>query len=235
MERFRATDLRVDTKADSTPVTDADRRTEEALRERLRAARPAHAVAGEEFGADGEAEWRWLLDPIDGTKNYARGVPVWATLIALRRNDEGVCGVVSAPALGRRWFAARGDGAWSSSGDRLAVSSVAQLDAASLSCTDVRDFANLGLGEQFHALLRSCRVVRGFGDFWSHMLTAEGAIDVGIEVGTQPWDVAAVQVIVEESGGRFSDLHGARRIDTRSAVTSNGVLHEQVLAMMRRA
>lgn len=234
-ERFRAADLHVDTKADATPVTDADRRTEAALRERLHQLRPHHAVVGEEFGADGDAEWRWLLDPIDGTKNYARGVPVWATLIGVRRGDDGVCGVVSAPALGRRWFAARGEGAWSSSGARLAVSSVPQLDAASLSCTDVRDYAANGLGEQFAALLQRCRVVRGFGDFWSHMLTAEGAVDVGIEVGVQPWDMAPVQVIVEEAGGRYSDFDGERRIDTRSAITSNGLLHEQVLALMRSA
>ncbi|HYL69921.1 MAG TPA: inositol monophosphatase family protein, partial [Candidatus Dormibacteraeota bacterium] len=134
LERFRSADLQVETKADATPVTDADRRTENALRERLRAIRPDHAVIGEEFGAEGDAEWQWLIDPIDGTKNFARGVPVWATLIALRQGDESICGVVSAPALRRRWFAARGDGAWSEAGARLAVSTVSDLAAASLSC-----------------------------------------------------------------------------------------------------
>lgn len=234
MERFRAADLRVETKPDSTPVTEADHRTEAALRERLGTMRPDHAIVGEEFGGEVGAEWEWLLDPIDGTKNYARGVPVWATLIALRHAGEGVCGVVSAPALRRRWFASRDDGAWTGDGSRLRVSTVPRLDAASLSFTDARDFDACGLGDQFRALQCACRTVRGFGDFWSHMLTAEGVVDVGIELGIHPWDVAPVQVIVEEAGGRLSDLNGERRIDTRSVITSNGLLHEQVIDLMQR-
>src|SRR3984893_8104411 len=235
MDRFGAADLEVDTKADATPVTDADRRTETALRERLQEERPEHAVVGQEYGAFGESAWQWLIDPIDGTKNYARGVPVWATLIALRKGDDSVCGVVSAPALQRRWFACRGEGAWTAAGARLRVSGVSELSAAYLSCTDVRDFEAQGLGDAFHSLLSQCRSVRGFGDFWSHMLTAEGVIDIGIEVGIHPWDVAAVQVIVEEAGGTFSDFDGERRIDSRSVITSNGLLHQRVVDLMRPA
>ena len=232
MERFRAANLQVDTKEDSTPVTDADRRTETALRERLASARPHHSVVGEEYGHDGTTEWQWLIDPIDGTKNFARGGPVWATLIALRGGDQVTCGVVSAPALHRRWFAAREDGAWDETGMRLHVSSVAQINAAFLSCTDIRDFDTAHLRDGFSSLLASCRVVRGFGDFWSHMLTAEGAVDIAVEVGIHPWDVAPVQVIVEEAGGRFSDFAGARRIDSQTAITTNGLLHDQVVGFM---
>jgi len=228
-ERFRAADLRVDTKADASPVTDADLRTETALRERILRARPGHTIVGEEFGAGGESEWRWFIDPIDGTKNFARGIPVWATLIALRRGEDAVCGVVSAPALNRRWFAASGDGAWSAPGGRLCVSSTAHLSAAHLSCTDPRDFESRGHGEGFHSLAAACHVVRAFGDFWSHALVAEGALDIGVEAVVNPWDVAALQVIVEEAGGRFSDFSGNRSIEGGNVLTSNGLLHDEAL------
>jgi histidinol-phosphatase len=229
--RFRARDLSVDVKADRTPVTDADRDAEEAIRDVLRARRPAHAVLGEEFGAEGESEWRWLIDPIDGTRNYARGVPVWATLIALVHDERSVCAVVSAPALARRWWAARGEGAHSRDGV-LRVSTVASLDAAHLSCTDVRDFEPRGTGPGFLELASRCRHVRAFGDFWSHMLVAEGALDIGIEAVVNPWDIAAAQVIVEEAGGRFSDFHGEPRIDSGNVITSNGLLHEAVMTLL---
>jgi len=233
LERFRASDLRVDTKPDSSPVTDADTRTEAALRERLLRQRPAHAIVGEEYGSDGESEWRWFIDPIDGTKNFARGVPVWATLIGLRRGDDGVCGVVSAPALHRRWYATRGGGAWSAPDTALRVSSVTDLSAAHMSCTDIRDFDSRGLGDGFRSLTAACRFVRAFGDFWSHVLVAEGALDIGVEPVVNPWDLAALQVIVEEAGGRFTDLDGRPRIDGGSALTSNGLLHDTALARLR--
>ena len=229
--RFRAADLRVDTKPDDTPVTDADRMVEALVRERVAAVRPAHAVLGEEQGSSGDAEWRWIVDPIDGTKNFARGVPVWATLLSLQHRGAETCAVVSAPALGRRWWAVRGEGAWSGDG-KLCVSSVATLAQATLSVTDVRDFARQGCADGFARLADACRAVRGFGDFWSHMLVAEGAIDCGVEPIVNEWDVSAARLIVREAGGRFSDFTGADRCDAGNVVTSNGLLHEQVLALL---
>jgi histidinol-phosphatase len=233
MERFGATDLRVDEKSDHSPVTDADVRTEQALREVLQRERPEHGIVGEELGAERTSEWRWFLDPIDGTKNYARGIPVWGTLIALRHGEDPVCGVISAPALRRRWWARRGAGAESSHRGTLRVSTVGTLDNAHLSCTDVRDFARYGFAGGFERLSAACRYVRAFGDFWSHMLVAEGALDIGIEPVINPWDVAAVQIIVEEAGGRFSDFDGAARIDGGNAISSNGLLHEDVIGAMK--
>ena len=232
LARFRAPDLRIDTKADHTPVTDADRATEQALRDALQRMRPEQAIVGEEFGGDGEAEWRWILDPIDGTINYANGVPVWATLIALMRGDRAVCGVISAPALGRRWWAATGQGAFTDSGKRIRVSRTSTVEDAYVSCTDVRDFAVRGGETGFRTLLARARVVRAFGDFWSHMLVAEGLIDIAIEAWVNPWDVAAAQVILVEAGGRFSDFNGADRIDSGNVITTNGLLHDELLALM---
>jgi histidinol-phosphatase len=238
--RFRAPDLRVDTKSDSTPVTDADRTTEQALREALERLRPGQEIVGEEFGGqfggqfggEGQAEWRWILDPIDGTVNYANGVPVWATLIALMRGERAVCGVVSAPALGRRWWAATGQGAFTDSGRRIHVSGTRSLEDAYVSCTDVRDFATRRGERGFRTVLERARVVRAFGDFWSHMLVAEGVIDVAVEAWVNPWDVAAAQVIMVEAGGRLSDFDGAERIDTGTVITSNGLLHDELVALM---
>jgi histidinol-phosphatase len=230
--RFRAPDLRVDTKSDHTPVTDADRATEEALRDALQRLRPEQAIVGEEYGGDASAEWRWILDPIDGTINYANGVPVWATLIALMRGDRAVCGVVSAPALRRRWWAATGQGAFKDSGERIRVSRTRRLEDAYVSCTDVRDFATRRGAAGFGALLDRVRVMRAFGDFWSHMLVAEGVIDVAIEAWVNPWDVAAAQVILTEAGGRFSDFDGADRIESGNVITTNGLLHDDVVALM---
>ncbi len=231
LARFRAPDLRVDTKSDNTPVTDADRATEEALREALGRLRPEQQIVGEEYGGDDGAEWRWMLDPIDGTLNYANGVPVWATLIALMRGERAVCGVVSAAALGRRWWAATGQGAFTESG-RMHVSRTAALEAAYVSCTDVRDFAARGGEAGFREVLRRARAVRAFGDFWSHMLVAEGVIDVAVEAWVNPWDVAAAQVIIAEAGGRFSDFAGADRIDSGNVISTNGLLHDDMVGLM---
>jgi histidinol-phosphatase len=232
LSRFRAPDLRVDTKSDHTPVTDADRATEQALRDALQRLRPEQAIVGEEFGGDGQADWRWLIDPIDGTVNYANGVPVWATLIALMRGETAVCGVVSAPALGRRWWAATGQGAFTDSRQRIRVSRTATLEDAYVSCTDVRDFATRRGEEGFRTLLNRVRVMRAFGDFWSHMLVAEGVIDVAIEAWVNPWDVAAAQVILTEAGGRFSDFDGINRIDSGNVITTNGRLHDEMVSLM---
>jgi histidinol-phosphatase len=206
LPRFRAADLRVETKPDLTPVTDADRAVERALRERLARERPHETILGEEEGG-ADAPVRWVLDPIDGTKNFARGVPVWATLIALERDGGAVCGVASAPALGRRWWAARGEGAYRD-GERIRVSRVAELGDATVSCSYGFDLA---------ALEQHARHARGFGDFWQHMLVAEGAVDLAVDADLARWDVAAVEAIVGEAGGRVE------RWNDRT-VSSNGLL-----------
>ncbi len=233
LARFRHPDLAVATKPDLTPVTDADRAVERALRERLARARPDHGFLGEELGAAARAGgggWRWIVDPIDGTKNYVRGIPVWATCLALQRaGDPPVLGVVSAPALGRRWWAARDEGAFANGG-AIRVSGVVDLADAQLSYDSVPGFEAQGLGDRFLALARRCGRTRALGDFWSHVLVAEGAVDVAVEPEVSVWDVAAVQVIVEEAGGRFTDLGGAPRPDGGSAVSTNGLLHDEVLA-----
>ncbi|MGH7686998.1 MAG: inositol monophosphatase family protein [Candidatus Dormibacteria bacterium] len=228
--RFRAPGLQVDTKPDQSVVTEADLAVERALRDILARERPAHGIAGEEFGTAGNSDWRWYLDPIDGTINYARGIPVWATLIALRENDEPVCAVVSAPGLHRRWWASRGEGAHSRESGRIQVSSAATLEEAYLSTTDARDFDGLGLGDGYRSLAARCHDVRAFGDFWTHMLVAEGVIDLGPEPLAKPWDLAAPQLIVEEAGGTFTDLAGRRRIDSGNALSSNALLHPAALA-----
>ena len=232
MARFRASDLRVDTKPDASPVTDADRAVEEMVREQLARARPGHGVLGEEGGVSGGAEWRWIIDPIDGTKNFARGVPVWGTLISLQHAGEETCAVVSAPALRRRWWAARGAGAMGV-GDTLRVSSVTALDEATLSFTDVRDFARHGWAAGFDALAARVRITRGFGDFWSHMLVAEGVIDCGVEPVVNEWDVSAARLIVREAGGRMTDFAGVDHARGGNVVTSNGHIHDAVLACLQ--
>jgi histidinol-phosphatase len=233
MVRFGAADLAVETKPDLTPVSDADRAVETALRQRLGTDRPDDAVIGEEYGATGDSTREWIVDPIDGTKNFVRGVPVWATLLALRVDGAVVVGVVSAPALGRRWWAARGGGAWTSYNGRerhLSVSQVRSLDDAFLSYSSLS-----GWGERHEVLLALTSQVwrtRAFGDFWSHLLVAEGAVDVSCEPEVSLWDLAALQPIVEEAGGRFSDLSGVDRPDGGSVVCTNGLLHDAVLAAL---
>ena len=229
LARFRDVDLVVSTKPDLTPVTEADRSVERALRRRITVARPGQAVMGEEYGLEGAGAWRWILDPIDGTKNYVRGVPIWATCIALQHDDEVTVGVVSAPALGRRWWAARGEGAFAG-GQPIRVSAVADVADAQLSYDSVPGFEAYGMGERFLDLARRCWRTRGLGDFWSHVLVAEGAVDIAVEPEVSVWDVAAIQVIVEEAGGRFTDLSGVARPDGGSAVSTNGLLHDEVLA-----
>jgi histidinol-phosphatase len=180
LERFQADDLVVETKPDLSPVTEADRAVERALRKRIAEARPDHGVVGEELGAEERGDARWILDPIDGTKNYVRGIPVFGTLIALHREGAVVLGVVSAPALRRRWWAARGAGAFAD-GRPIRVSRVAELADAVLAYSSLGSWEEHGLGERFTALARRCWRTRGFGDFWSHMLVAEGAADIACE------------------------------------------------------
>jgi len=233
LARFRASDLVVETKPDLTPVSEADLAVEAALRRRLGEARPGHAVLGEEEGDDPGAgrEWQWLLDPIDGTKNYVRGVPVWATLIALKHHGRTVVGVVSAPALGRRWWAASGEGAFAD-GSPIRVSAVDSLGDAMLSYASLSGWEERGLGEAFTGLARRCWRTRALGDFWSHVLVAEGSVDLAVEPEVSLWDLAPLKLIVEEAGGRFTDLAGTPTDDGGSAVSSNGVLHDEVLAAL---
>ena len=219
--RFRARDLVVETKADATPVTDADTAVEAAIRALLAEERPEDGILGEEEGdLTGATSRRWIVDPIDGTRNYSRGIPVWATLIALE--EEGVVrlGVVSAPALHRRWWAERGGGAHVD-GDQIRVSAVRRVEDAVL--TFALEHPLPGLAAQaWHS--------RGYGDFWGHMLVAEGAADGCIDaIGVSPWDLAALQPIVEEAGGTFTDFAGERRIDGGSAISSNGHVHAALL------
>jgi len=231
--RFRALDLRVESKPDLTPVTDADKAAEESLRNVLRRSRPRDAVLGEEFGRDGGGPRCWVIDPIDGTKNYVRGVPVWATLIGLMDGDQVVMGVVSAPALGRRWWAASDNGAWTgkslTKATRCRVSDVARIEDASFSYSSLTGWEERGVMPGFLGLARSAWRTRAYGDFWSHVLVAEGAVDISAEPEVSLWDVAALQIIVEEAGGVFTDLDGVARPDTGSVVCTNARLHQEVL------
>lgn len=234
--RFQVRDLTVSHKPDRTPVTDADLAVEDTLREMLSSERPRDAVFGEERGGSAASGRAWILDPIDGTKNFLRGVPVWATLIALVADGEPVVGMVSAPMLGRRWWAASGSGAWVRDPQgtrRLSVSAVSSVRDAYLSTTDLGAWQQHHSRERFLALTDACWESRAVGDFWQHCLVAEGAMDIAAECVVQPWDVAAVQVIVTEAGGRFTDLNGRARYDNGSALSTNGALHDEALALLK--
>ena len=219
----------METKPDLTPVSEADRAAERALRARIEAERPRDGVVGEEFGeTKGSADRRWILDPIDGTKSFVRGIPAWGTLIALEQDGEMVVGVVSAPALRRRWWAARGAGAFAD-GEPIRVSRVGTLEDALLCFTSLTAFDEHGMGDEFRSLAARCWEARGFGDYWAHVLVAEGSADLVVEPVMNLWDNAALQVIVEEAGGRFTDLDGRPRSDGGNAVATNGLLHDEVL------
>lgn len=239
LERFRAEDLRVDTKPDLTPVTEADRAVERAIRERLAMARPDDAVVGEEMGASTQpGKRRWIIDPIDGTKGYVRGIPVWATLLALEESCEITLGVVSAPALHRRWWAERGAGAYLRDGldqgpRRLRVSEVSELKDAQLCYGGLGEWTKIGRLDALIELAKRCWRTRAFGDVWAYMLVAEGAADIGgLDPQVRIWDLAAPLVIIEEAGGRFTDLHGVSGPDGGSGIATNGLLHEAALEIV---
>jgi histidinol-phosphatase len=236
LARFLAVDLVVEAKPDLTPVSDADRAVEHAVRSTLASRRPRDAVLGEEDGESGTGPRRWVVDPVDGTKNFVRGVPVWATLIALQEDGVVTAGLVSAPALGRRWWASRGAGAHTggalAGARRLQVSRVASLDDASVAYSSLTGWQEQG---RLPGLLRLSDAVwrtRAYGDFWSHVLVAEGAVDASFEPEVSLWDIAPLQVVVEEAGGRFTDLSGQARPDGGSVVCSNGRLHDEVLGAL---
>jgi histidinol-phosphatase len=239
LERAGAADLWVDRKPDRTPVTDADLAVEDAIRTVLGKQRPQDAVVGEERGVAGaDTDRCWLLDPIDGTKNFLRGVPVWATLIALVERGSPVVGVISAPALRRRWWAATGAGAHTRDPHgnvrTIAVSGVGELADAYLSTTHLGTWTKYRSRESYLSLVDATWENRAFGDFWQHCLVAEGAIDLAAEPIVSPWDVAAVQVLVEQAGGQFTDLDGVARFGGGTALSSNGLLHDAAVAMLRR-
>jgi len=250
LDRYQAQDLVITTKPDNTPVTDADRAVETAIREALATHRQTDGLVGEEFGSDKGISGRyWVIDPIDGTKNFMRGVPTWATLIALVQVDQSgveevIVGIASAPALARRWSAAKGHGAFvrfnsgsidelsdefdaSSNEKKISVSKVASLTDASISYSDF-----IGWGdrlEPFQKMLAKAWRTRGIGDFWSHMLVAEGAVDVAIEPKLAVWDMAALDIIVREAGGTFTNMAGQNGPFGGSGVSTNGVLHNAVI------
>ncbi len=226
-------DLTIDTKPDRTFVTQADTEIETRIRERLLAAFPDHGLVGEEYGAEAvDASVRWYIDPIDGTHNYIRGVPLFGTLLAVERDGELQAGVMSAPALGQRWWAWRAGGAWARDRDeparRISVSRVSRLEDAQLLYGSGRDIAKSGKAPGLGALLDDVWRERGFGDFWGYALIAEGAAEAMVEVGLKSWDAAAPSVIVEEAGGLATDLDGRRAIDSGTFLASNGLLHETV-------
>ncbi|CAL9310239.1 histidinol-phosphatase [Streptomyces griseoincarnatus] len=254
MDRFKALDLKVETKPDMTPVSEADKGAEELIRGHLQRARPRDAVLGEEYGVEGTGPRRWVIDPIDGTKNYVRGVPVWATLIALMEAGGGgasgssgvesgggfqpVVGVVSAPALGRRWWAAKGHGAYAgrslSSATRLQVSRVSRISDASFAYSSLTGWEEQGRLDGFLDLTREVWRTRAYGDFWPYMMVAEGSVDICAEPELSLWDMAATAIVVTESGGTFTGLDGRPGPHSGNAAASNGLLHDELLGYLNQ-
>ena len=234
--RFKALDLHVMSKPDLTPVTDADQAVEESIRRTLSRARSRDAITGEEQGSTGHSQRRWVIDPIDGTKNFVRGVPVWATLVALAVDDEVVLSVVSAPQLQRRWWASSGNGAWTGrsllKAVRCTVSDVRRLEDASLSYSSLHGWDERGRLEDLLSLMRRCWRTRAYGDFWSYMMLAEGAVDIATEPELQVYDMAALDVIVREAGGTFTSLDGTAGPFGGSSLATNGHLHDAVLSFL---
>ena len=240
MAGFRR-DLHVETKPDRTLVTEIDRSIEERIRGAIRERHPDHGLVGEEYGTEAEgASVRWYIDPIDGTHNFVRGIPLFGLLLAVERDGELQLGLMSAPALRERWYAWRGGGAWAigSAGTdasrprRLWVSSISQIGDSQVLYGSAAEVEESGLAPGLPRLIRSAWRDRGFGDFWGYALVAEGAAEAMVEVGVQSWDLAAPLVIVEEAGGALTDLAGERSIVNRSVLASNGRLHDELLGIL---
>jgi histidinol-phosphatase len=238
LERFRALDLRVETKPDRSPVTDADRAVELALKQLLAAHRPTDGIIGEEFGSSGQVTRKWIIDPIDGTANYMRGVPVWASLIALSIDGQPVVSVVSAPALGRRWWAAPSVGAFTRDIDgsvrKIEVSGIDSLEHASLSYNNLQLWDSYGYLEQLMGLSRQVWRTRAYGDFLSYMFLAEGSLDIVAEHDLKIYDIAALVPIVEQAGGSFSAIDGPLTEEATSVLATNGALQEVCLKALER-
>jgi histidinol-phosphatase len=230
LSRFRSFDLFVATKPDDTPVTDADQRVELALRQKIAQERPNDAIIGEEYSNDSDGDRTWIIDPIDGTANFMRGLPIWATLIALRVDGVITTSVVSAPALGRRWWANRGNGAFTLDVDgsvrSLQVSDIEELDKASISYNSLQHWDRAGKLDDLISLSRKVWRTRAFGDFLSYMYLAEGALEMVAEHDLKIYDIAALVPIVEEAGGKFSALDGALNDESSSVLATNGKLHK---------
>jgi histidinol-phosphatase len=231
LSRYHALDLEITTKPDNSPVTDADKAVERAIIDAIATQYPTDGVVGEEFGSSGSKDRYWVIDPIDGTKNFLRGVPTWATLIALVENEQVVTSVVSSPALYRRWYATAGSGAFVAEGNsparKLSVSKVSAIADASIAYSDFQGWG--ARRPAFEKLLDGAWRTRGLGDFWSHMLVAEGAVDVAIEPSLALWDMAALDLIVREAGGRFTSLDGVDGPFGPNAISTNGALHSAIL------
>ncbi|WP_298872140.1 inositol monophosphatase family protein [uncultured Microbacterium sp.] len=238
MQRFDAADLRIDTKPDRTHVTEADLATERAIRQILDAERPADAILGEEYGSSGDTSRRWVIDPIDGTHNYMRGIPVWATLIALTVDGVPTVGVVSQPAIGRRWWAATGHGAWTTTatGDtrRIHVSGVDDIAASSISFQSIEQWDDVDLLPTLERLARAVWRDRAYGDALPYMWLAEGRLELVAEFGVKEYDIAAIAPIVREAGGTFTAYDGTDRLDAESSLATNGVLHDAFLSLLHQ-
>jgi len=238
-DRFQSLDLVVTTKPDRTPVTDADKAVERSIRSGIEAARPGDSILGEEFGTEGSGSRQWIIDPIDGTANFLRGVPIWGTLIALAIDGVPVVSVVSAPALGKRWWAARGHGAWVQELDaeprRIHVSGVETVADSVLSYNSIQGWDGAGYLDELIALQRDVWRARAIGDMWAYMLLAEGSIDIVSEFDLQPYDMAALIPIVEEAGGRFTTVTGEPGPWGGNALATNGVLHDEVLRRLAKS
>lgn len=232
-DRFQALDLVITTKPDRTPVTDADQAVERSIRTGIEAARPNDSILGEEYGTVGDSNRQWIIDPIDGTANFLRGIPIWGTLIALAIDGVPVVGVVSSPALGKRWWAATGHGAWAmeegSPARQITVSKVASLEDASFSYNNIQGWDGAGRLDPLLALTRRVWRARAIGDMWSYMLLAEGSLDLVGECDLKPYDMAALVPIIEEAGGRFSSIDGERGPWSGTALASNGLVHDDAL------
>lgn len=237
MSRFDAADLDVRTKADATHVTEADLAAERAIRDLLAQERPDDGVFGEEYGVTGDTARQWIIDPIDGTANYLKGIPMWTTLIALAIDGVPRVGVASQPALGRRWWAATGLGAWTNTPEgtprRLGVSTVSDVADASVSFQSIAQWDEVGRSDDLLRLSRAVWRDRGYGDTWPYMLLAEGRLEFVAEFGVQEYDIAALVPIVTEAGGRFTDIDGHDSIASRSSLASNGILHDAFLSLIR--
>jgi len=234
LAHFQSQDLIVETKPDESFVSHADREVEKALRKYLASARPQDAVLGEEYGAgDVASTRRWIIDPIDGTTRYVRGIPLFASLIALEQDGDLMLGVVSASALKRRWWAARGLGAFAD-GRPIRVSSISRLEDAHVSLGNPGNWLACGLYERLGAIAQRAGSTTGYGDFWPHLLVAEGAADAALEPSAAVWDLAPLKVVVEEAGGRFTDFAGVSTVAGGSAIASNGLVHDEVLRLLQR-